>query len=88
MKNVVVWFDIPVANLERAVKFYSKVLAVEIQKMEGAPKKYAMFPFEPGLASGGLVEDKNLITENGPPALLERRRRPVYSTRARGGCWR
>lgn len=65
MENFGVWFDIPVKDLERAMKFYSKVLGVEIHKMEGAPKKYAMFPFTPGSVSGGLVEDKDMVTDKG-----------------------
>lgn len=68
MINFVSWFDIPVTDLDRAMKFYSKIFAVEISKMEGAPKKYAMFPFTPGGASGGLVEDKEMVTDKG--ALL------------------
>jgi len=28
MNNMVVWFEIPVKDLNRAVKFYSKVLGV------------------------------------------------------------
>jgi len=71
MKNFVAWFDIPVKDLERAMKFYSKVFGVEIQKMEGAPKKYAMFPFAPGAASGGLVEDKEMVTDKGTLLYLD-----------------
>ena len=70
MINFAVWFDIPVQNIDRAMKFYSKVLGVEIQKMEGAPKKYAMFPFSPGSVSGGLVEDKDMVTDRGPLLYL------------------
>ncbi len=68
MTNFVSWFDIPVSDLDRAMKFYSKVFGVEISIMEGAPKKYAMFPFAPGAVSGGLVEDKEMVTDKG--ALL------------------
>jgi len=70
LKNFAVWFDIPVKDLDRAMKFYSQVFAVEIQKMEGAPKKYAMFPFAPGLVSGGLVEDKDMVADKGPLLYL------------------
>lgn len=65
MNNMAVWFDIPVKNLERAMTFYSKVFAVELQKMEGAPKKYAMFPFSPGEVSGGLAEDPEAVSDKG-----------------------
>jgi predicted enzyme related to lactoylglutathione lyase len=62
MNNTVVWFEIPVKDLNRAVKFYSKVLGVEVQPMEAGPNKMAFFPFAPGVASGALVESK----ENAP----------------------
>ncbi len=70
MDNFVAWFDIPVEDLKRAMTFYSKVFAVEINEMKGAPKKYAMFPFAPGVVSGGLVEDKDMVTDKGPLLYL------------------
>ena len=57
MQHVVVWVDLPVKKLERAMKFYSKVLGVELQEAKGTPKRYSFFPFAPGVVSGGLVED-------------------------------
>ena len=62
MGNTVVWFEIPVKDLNRAVKFYSQVLGVEVQPVEAGPNKMAFFPFAPGVASGALVESK----ENSP----------------------
>ena len=62
MKNFAVWFEIPVKDLNRAMRFYSGVMAVELQPMEGGPRKMAFFPMAPGVASGSLVEDK----ENSP----------------------
>jgi hypothetical protein len=35
MDNLIVWADIPVADLERAMKFYSAVLQREFVTMEG-----------------------------------------------------
>ena len=32
MANQIVWCDIPVLNLDRAVKFYSAVLGIEVKK--------------------------------------------------------
>lgn len=62
MQNFVVWFEIPVKNISRAIGFYSKVMDVELQPTEMGPNKLAMFPFEPGVASGALVES----SENKP----------------------
>lgn len=65
MNNFIVWFDIPVKDLKRAMKFYSKVMAVELQPVDG-PSKMAFFPFAPGVASGALVETKeNTPSEKG-----------------------
>ena len=64
MHNFVVWFDIPVRNLDRAMKFYSTVMTVELKSMEIGPSKQANFPFVPGVASGSLRESK----ENEPSA--------------------
>lgn len=58
MNNFVVWFDIPVRNLDRAMKFYSTVMSVELKSMEIGPIKQANFPFVPGVASGSLKESK------------------------------
>ena len=55
MQNVVSWFEIPVKKLDRAAKFYSQVLGVELQPMNNGPKKMMAFPFGPGVAaSAGL----------------------------------
>ena len=58
MNNFVVWFDIPVKNLDRAMKFYSTVMSVELNPMEIGPSKQANFPFVPGMASGSLKEGR------------------------------
>ena len=59
MSNTVVWFDIPVSDLARATQFYSQILGVEMQPMENGPTKMSFFPFEPGSASGALVESSD-----------------------------
>ena len=58
MNNFVVWFEIPVINMDRAMKFYSKVMSVELQSMDMGASKQARFPFVPGVASGSLKESK------------------------------
>lgn len=69
MENVVVWFDLPVKKLERAMKFYSKVLGVELEEAKGMPRRYSFFPFAPGVASGGLVEDADNAGGRGGPLV-------------------
>lgn len=61
-KNIVVWFEIPVKDLSRATKFYSTVLALELQEMQHDGMNMAFFPHAEGSVTGALVEDK----ENAP----------------------
>lgn len=48
MKNAINWFEIPVNNYERAKKFYSQILGVEIKDhhMEDKNMKYGIFPYD------------------------------------------
>ena len=60
MTNPVFWFEIPVTDIERAKKFYSTLLGVEMvdYPMPDPNMKYAVFPHNketPG-ASGALME--------------------------------
>ena len=45
MVNTVVWFEIPVIDLDRAVKFYTDVMEVEFHFVEDEKSKMAFFPF-------------------------------------------
>lgn len=56
MKNAVVWFDIPVRDLERAARFYTDVLGVDLARVDHGPMQCYFFPFAPGVASGALVQ--------------------------------
>jgi predicted enzyme related to lactoylglutathione lyase len=51
MANTFVWADIPVADMDRARKFYAAV-----PLMDGADGDVALLPMEPGDASGDLVK--------------------------------
>ena len=57
MKNALSWFEIPVNDLERAKKFYSTVLDIEITDMplDGVPWKYALFPYDQDGGIGGTL---------------------------------
>jgi hypothetical protein len=60
MKNAVNWFEIPVANYERAKTFYQTILNVEITDMHMPEKnmKYGIFPhdMENQGVGGAIVE--------------------------------
>jgi predicted enzyme related to lactoylglutathione lyase len=60
MANAADWFEIPVRDLARAMKFYSQVFGIQLHEMEMGPSKMAMFPMEPGAAGAGgaLVKDE------------------------------
>jgi predicted enzyme related to lactoylglutathione lyase len=56
-QNPVNWFEIPVTDMSRAVRFYEAVFGVSLQTMEMGPAQMAMFPMVQGgpKASGALV---------------------------------
>ena len=57
-KNPVNWFEIPVTDLPRAVRFYEAILGVSLQTMDMGPAQMAMFPMVQGgpNAGGALVK--------------------------------
>ena len=59
--NPVNWFEIPVAEMARAKKFYETVLAVEIQEgeMEGCPMGFFPMDQETQGATGALILGEN-----------------------------
>ena len=48
------WTDIPVMNLDRAIKFYSAVLSQEVKKLPAGGTEYGLLPHDEGNASGCL----------------------------------
>ncbi len=54
--NVVGWFEIPVKNMSRAIKFYEAVLGLKLQLMKMGPLDMAWFPLtETGSGSPGSL---------------------------------
>ena len=67
MANLFVWTDIPVKNLDRAIKFYSNVLAIEIKEQKYPDFSLGLFPENSSNMSGCLyVEKKEIAAEMGP----------------------
>lgn len=44
MQPCISWFEIPTADLERAVRFYETVLAVTLKREDMGPMRMALFP--------------------------------------------
>lgn len=77
--NALNWFEIAVADMGRAVKFYETVFDVKMEQQEMMGMKMAFFPAENmnGKVSGGLVQgpmhkpsaDGAVVYLNGNPDL-------------------
>ena len=57
-ENSINWFEIPVADIKRAKKFYETVFGIEMPTHNMGGMDMAFFPYEPGMgkASGGLAQ--------------------------------
>jgi predicted enzyme related to lactoylglutathione lyase len=62
-KNRAVWLDIPVANLDRAIAFYSDVLAIPVNKQQFGNFTLAFLDHQEG-NGGCLVENPKSITSD------------------------
>lgn len=56
MANVLNWFEIPVADLNRALKFYSEVLEGKFYLQDMMGLKMAFFPMEGDGVGGALCQ--------------------------------
>ncbi len=55
MSNAINWFEIPAADFERAVAFYSAVLGRPVQRREFLGVPHGFFPASPGAATGAII---------------------------------
>jgi predicted enzyme related to lactoylglutathione lyase len=71
-RHQVVWFDIPVRDLDRALRFYSAVLGAELKKQQAGPGvSIAMLPQADGFVSGCLLQNADAKpSESGPLLYL------------------
>jgi predicted enzyme related to lactoylglutathione lyase len=51
MRKLITWVEIPATDIERAAKFYSKVLSIEIKVLDFGKEKMACFPNGEGAIS-------------------------------------
>jgi uncharacterized protein len=55
MPNQVVWFDMPVKDLDRAIRFYAAVLGAPVEKQQFPGMTFATLPHQNGDVSGCLA---------------------------------
>lgn len=55
MQNVINWFEIPVADLDRARRFYEATFAVSMRVEEMGGMRMAIFPYADPATGGALL---------------------------------
>lgn len=66
MKNgQLCWFEIPAANLERAIHFYSAVFSLTFERKMLLDKEYALFNKDKQTIGGVIVEKENYYPGSG-----------------------
>jgi len=69
--NQIVWCDIPVIDLDRAIKFYSAVLGQPVRKESMHSMTFGLLPHEENTVSGCLVVgDGHTPSASGPLIYL------------------
>ncbi|CAN5526732.1 VOC family protein [soil metagenome] len=54
--NMVGWFEIPVTDMDRAIKFYEEVFSINLSRNTMGPLEMAWFPFnEKAIGSSGSL---------------------------------
>ena len=66
MANQIVWCDIPVKDLDRAIEFYSAVLGKAVSKETVGEITFGLLPDAHSGVSGCLVTDDSQPSANGP----------------------
>lgn len=85
--NRAVWFDIPVANLERAQKFYQAMLGIAVHAHDMQGFKFCVLDHQDG-NGGCLIEKPEHVTQGGILLYLNANGRikdAVAKAKANGG---
>src|SRR4029453_1592850 len=69
-QHQVVWFDIPVRDIDRAIRFYSAVLGKTLKKEQAGPgAAVVLLPHEEGSIGGSLVQSMDAKPSDSGPLL-------------------
>jgi len=90
MSHRIVWVDIPVRDLDRAIRFYSAVLGCEVTKEGGPGFVFGLLPHVGNEVGGCLVVagEDDAPSTTGPLVYLnaeDRLAQAVVAVRAQGG---
>jgi len=55
MNKIVSWFEIPVIDLNRAARFYERILALTLNRGDMGTTSLAVFPYDREHATGGTL---------------------------------
>jgi predicted enzyme related to lactoylglutathione lyase len=71
-KNMVGWFEIPVSDMDRAIRFYENVLGLKLFRNKMGPLEMAWFPWtkEGTGATGSLVKHPGFYKPSGDGILI------------------
>jgi predicted enzyme related to lactoylglutathione lyase len=65
--NQVVWFDMPVQDLDRAMRFYSAILGAPAEKQEFPGMAFAVLPHSEESDVSGCLTPMKELTADPPP---------------------
>ena len=68
--NALNWFEIPVADMDRAQAFYEVLLAKPLRREAMGPATMAVFPYEQGTGVGGALIRGGYAPEPSPQGSL------------------
>jgi uncharacterized protein len=69
MANQIVWVDIPVVELDRAIQFYSAVLGAKVKKEEFSGMALGLLPHEGEDVGGCLTKDESYKPSTDGPLI-------------------
>ena len=90
MSNTFVWVDIPVLDLDRAIRFYSAVVGQPVDKIGGPGFNFGLFKHEGNSVGGCLIEPEEGVAPSltGPLVYIDAGDRldaAVAAAQAHGG---